>query len=192
MLADLNNRNIEDILICLKGLHKAINAIFISTEAQLCVVHQIRNSIRYVAPKNQNKRSAFAVDKMFPRKRVLKDLKQVYGVISKEAVETELDRLEEKWGSKYPIAIQSWRNKRSNLSNYFKYPADIIESAHRQFRKLTKKKGGFPNENSLLKLLYLGIQNAQLKRTMPIQNWSLTLSQLATFSERRIDKALRP
>ena len=169
----------------LKGFPEAINAIFPNTEVQLCVVHQIRNSVRYVASKNQ--------------KEFLKDLKQVYGAISKEAAETELDRLEEKWGSKYPIVIQSWRNKWSNLSNYFKYPADIrriiyttniIESVHRQFRKLTKTKGGFPNENSLLKLLYLGIQNAQLKWTMPMQNWSLTLSQLAIFFEGRIDKAL--
>jgi len=91
-------------------------------------------------------------------------------------------------------------NKWSNLSNYFKYPADIrriiyttniIESVHRQFRKLTKTKGGFPNENSLLKLLYMGIKNAQIKWTMPIQNWSLTLSQLAIFFEGRIDKALK-
>jgi transposase-like protein len=190
VLTDLNNRGVEDILIAsvdgLKGFPDAINAIFPNTEVQLCVVHQIRNSIRYVASKNQ--------------KEFLKDLKQVYGAISKEAAETELDRLEEKWGSKYPIVIQSWRNKWSNLSNYFKYPADIrriiyttniIESVHRQFRKLTKTKGGFPNENSLLKLLYLGIQNAQIKWTMPMQNWSLTLSQLAIFFEGRIDKALK-
>lgn len=190
VLTDLNNRGVEDILIAsvdgLKGFPEAINAIFPNTEVQLCVVHQIRNSIRYVASKNQ--------------KEFLKDLKQVYGAISKESAQTELDRLEEKWGAKYPIVIQSWRNKWSNLSNYFKYPTDIrriiyttniIESVHRQFRKLTKTKGGFPNENSLLKLLYLGIQNAQLKWTMPIQNWSLTLSQLAIFFEGRMDKALK-
>jgi transposase-like protein len=91
------------------------------------------------------------------KKSFSKTFKLVYGAISKEAAETELDRLEEKWGSKYPIVIQSWRNKWSNLSNYFKYPTDIrwiiyttniIESVHRQFRKLTKTKGGFPNENS--------------------------------------------
>jgi transposase-like protein len=190
VLTDLNNRGVEDILIAsvdgLKGFPEAINAIFPKTEVQLCVVHQIRNSIRYVASKNQ--------------KEFLKDLKLVYGALSKEAAETELDKLEEKWGSKYPIVIQSWRNKWSNLSNYFKYPADIrriiyttniIESVHRQFRKLTKTKGGFPNENSLLKLLYMGIKNAQIKWTMPIQNWSLTLSQLAIFFEGRIDKALK-
>lgn len=156
VLTDLNNRGIQDILIAsvdgLKGFPEAIKAIFPKTEVQLCIVHQIRNSIRYVASKNQ--------------KEFMKDLKLVYRAISKEAAEVELDRLEEKWGSKYPIVIKSWRNKWENLSVYFKYPEDIrrviyttniIESVHRQFRKLTKTKGAFPNENSLLKLLYMGI-----------------------------------
>jgi len=129
----------------------------------------------------------------------MKDLKKVYQAISKEAAELELDILEEKWGDKYPIVINSWRNKWENLSYYFKYPEDIrriiyttniIESVHRQFRKLTKTKGAFPNENSLLKLLYMGIQNAQKKWTMPMRNWSLTVSQLAIFFEGRLDKAL--
>ena len=189
VLTDLNNRGVKDILIALvdglTGFPKAINAIFPKTEVQLCVVHQIRNSLKYVASKHQ--------------KEFAKDLKSVYQAISKEAAEIELERLEEKWGAKYPIVIRSWRNKWENLSNYFKYPEDIrrivyttniIESVHRQFRKLTKTKGAFPNENSLLKLLYLGIQNAQKKWTMPIRNWSLTLSQLAIFFEGRLDYAL--
>ena len=189
VLTDLSNRGIEDILIAsvdgLKGFPEAINATFPQTEVQLCIVHQIRNSLKYVASKNQ--------------KEFMKDLKRVYQAISKEAAEMELDRLEEKWGDKYPIVINSWRNKWENLSYYFKYPEDIrriiyttniIESVHRQFRKLTKTKGAFPNENSLLKLLYMGIQNAQKKWTMPMRNWSLTISQLAIFFEGRLDKAL--
>jgi transposase-like protein len=189
VLTDLSNRGIEDILIAsvdgLKGFPEAINATFPQTEVQLCIVHQIRNSLKYVASKNQ--------------KEFMKDLKLVYQAISKEAAEVELDRLEEKWGDKYPIVINSWRNKWENLSYYFKYPEDIrriiyttniIESVHRQFRKLTKTKGAFPNENSLLKLLYMGIQNAQKKWTMPMRNWSLTISQLAIFFEGRLDKAL--
>jgi len=189
VLTDLNHRGVEDILIAsvdgLKGFPEAIGAIFPKTEVQLCVVHQIRNSLRYVASKH--------------KKEFAKDLKPVYQAVSKEAAQTELDRLEEKWGSKYPIVLRSWRNKWENLSNYFKYPADIrrivyttniIESVHRQFRKLTKTKGAFPNENSLLKLLYLGIENAEKKWTMPIQNWSLPLSQLAIFFEGRLDDAL--
>ena len=189
VLTDLNNRGVQDILISsvdgLSGFPEAINAVFPRTEVQLCIVHQIRNSLKYVASKD--------------KKEFAKDLKGVYRAVSKEAAEMELDRLEEKWGAKYPIVINSWRNKWENLSNYFKYPEDIrrivyttniIESVHRQFRKLTKTKGAFPNENSLLKLLYLGIQNAQKKWTMPIQNWSLTLSQLAIFFEGRLDDAL--
>jgi transposase-like protein len=95
--------------------------------------------------------------------------------------------------------IKSWRSKWENLSVYFKYPEPIrrviyttnsIEAVHRQFRKLTKTKGGFPNDNSLLKLLYLGIQNASKKWTMPIQSWNLTLSQLAIYFESRLDAAL--
>jgi transposase-like protein len=134
------------------------------------------------------------------QKEFMRDLKLVYQAVSKEAAEEELDRLEEKWGGRYPIVINSWRNRWDNLSNYFKYPEDIrriiyttniIESVHRQFRKLTKTKGGFPNENSLLKLLYMGIQNAQKKWTMPVRNWSLTISQLAIFFEGRLDKALK-
>jgi putative transposase len=104
-----------------------------------------------------------------------------------------------KWGKKYPIVIQSWKNKWENLSAYFKYPEDIrriiyttniIESVHRQFRKLTKTKGAFPNENSLLKLLYMGIQNASKKWTMPMRNWSLTVSQLAIFFEDKLNNHL--
>lgn len=102
----------------------------------------------------------------------MKDLKLVYQATTKELAEENLLKLDEKWGKKYPIVLNSWQNKWENLSVYFRYPADIrkviyttniIESVHRQFRKLTKTKGGFPNENSLLKLLYMGIQNAQQK-----------------------------
>lgn len=129
----------------------------------------------------------------------MKDLKLIYQAISKESAEEALVQLENKWGKKYPIVIQSWKNKWENLSTYFKYPEDIrriiyttniIESIHRQFRKLTKTKGAFPNENSLLKLLYMGIQNANKKWTMPVRNWSLTISQLTIFFEGRLDNQL--
>ncbi len=189
VLTDLNNRGVQDILIAsvdgLKGFPEAIKAIFPNTEIQLCIVHQIRNSIRYVYSKNQ--------------KKFMKDLKLIYQAISKKADKIKLDNLEEKWGKKYPIVIQSWKNKWENLSAYFKYPEDIkriiyttniIESVHRQFRKLTKTKGAFPNENSLLKLLYMGIQNASKKWTMPMRNWSLTISQLAIFFEGRLNNQL--
>jgi len=189
VLTDLQARGVEDILIAsvdgLKGFPEAINAIFPQTEVQLCIVHQIRNSIRYVVSKEQ--------------KEFAKDLKLIYQAPTKEVEEEELLKLEEKWGKKYPLVINSWNNKWENLSIFFKYPAEIrkiiyttniIESVHRQFRKLTKTKGAFPNENSLLKLLYLGIKNASKKWTMPVRNWSLTISQLAIFFEGRLDKYL--
>ena len=127
------------------------------------------------------------------------DLKRVYRAASLTEAELALDDLEAAWGEKYPIVIKSWRSKWDNLSAYFKYPNDIrriiyttnsIEAVHRQFRKLTKTKGGFPNDNSLLKLLFMGVNNASKKWTMPIQNWNLTLSQLSIFFEGRLDAVL--
>ena len=190
VLTDLNNRGLNDILIAsvdgLKGFPEAIKTIFPKTEVQLCIIHQIRNSIRYVASKNH--------------KEFMNDLKPVYQAVSKEAAEDALLALDEKWGKLYPIVLQSWNNKWENLSVYFKYPPEIrkviyttniIESVHRQFRKLTKTKGAFPNENSLLKLLYMGIQNATKKWNMPMWNWNLTLSQLAIFFEGRLDSELK-
>jgi transposase-like protein len=189
VLTDLNNRGLEDILIAcvdgLTGFPEAINTIFPDTEVQLCVIHQIRNSMKYVASKNQ--------------KAFMADLKPVYKALTKEAAETALDELETRWGTQYPIVIKSWRSKWENLSVFFKYPPDIrrviyttntIEAVHRQFRKLTKTKGAFPNENSLMKLLYMGIQNASKKWTMPIHNWNLTLSQLSIYFEGRLDNVL--
>jgi len=189
VLTDLNNRGVEDILIAsvdgLTGFPDAIATIYPNTEVQLCIVHQVRNSLKYVASKNQK---AFMVD-----------LKRVYRATSKDAAEQALDELEARWGDLYPIVIKSWRTKWDNLSAYFKYPQDIrrviyttnsIEAVHRQFRKLTKTKGGFPNEDSLMKLLYLGVQNASKKWTMPIHGWNIALSQLAIFFEGRLDGVL--
>ncbi len=189
VLTDLQARGVEDILIAsvdgLKGFPEAINSIFPKTEVQLCIVHQIRNSLRYVTSKD--------------KKEFTKDLKLIYQAPTKELAQEELLKLDAKWGKKYPLVINSWQSKWDNLSVYFKYPNDIrkviyttniIESVHRQFRKLTKTKGAFPNENALLKLLYLGIKNASKKWSMPIRNWSLTISQLAIFFEGRLDKYL--
>ena len=189
VLTDLNNRGVQDILIAsvdgLKGFPEAINSVFPNTEVQLCKVHQIRNSLKFIGSANQ--------------KQFATELKSVYQAFTKEEAEIELDKLEEKWGKKYPIVFTSWRNKWENLSVYFQYPADIrrviyttniIESVHRQFRTLTKTKGAFPNDNSLLKLLFMGIQNATKKWTMPVRNWSLTISQLSIYFEGRLDKTL--
>jgi transposase-like protein len=190
VLTDLQNRGVEDILISsvdgLKGFPEAINSIYPKTEVQLCIIHQIRNSLKYVASKD--------------KKAFMRDLKLIYRAANKDVAERALDDLEDKWNKKYSIVTTSWRNNWENLTNYFKYPAEIrkimyttniIESVHRQFRKLTKTKGAFPNEDSLLKLLYMGIQNARKKWTQPIHNWGLILSQLSIFFEDRLEKALK-
>ena len=186
VLTDLNNRGVKDILICcvdgLKGFPEAIATIYPDTEIQHCVIHQIRNSIKYVASKNQ--------------KAFMADLKCVYKAATLNAAETALDDLEAKWGDKYPMVIKSWRTKWATLSTYFKYPeyvrkaiytTNAVEAVHRQFRKLTKTKGGFANENSLLKLLYAGILKMSERWTHPVQNWNLTLSQLAIHFAGRLD-----
>lgn len=186
VLTDLNNRGVKDILIAcvdgLKGFPEAIETIYPNTEIQHCVIHQIRNSLKYVASKNQ--------------KAFMADLKCVYKAATLNAAEIALDELEAKWGERYPLVIKSWRSKWPTLTNYFKYPdyvrtsiytTNAVESVHRQFRKLTKTKGGFANENSLLKLLYIGILNASERWTHPIQNWNLTLSQMAIHFPERLD-----
>jgi len=186
VLTDLHNRGVKDILIAcvdgLKGFPEAIESIYPETEIQHCIIHQIRNSMKYVASKNQ--------------KAFMADLKCVYKAATLNAAETALDELDAKWGDKYPMVIQSWRSKWPTLSAYFKYPeyvrtatytTNAVEAVHRQFRKLTKTKGGFANENSLLKLLYAGILKASERWTHPIQNWNLTLSQLTIHFPGRLD-----
>lgn len=186
VLTDLHNRGVKDILIAcvdgLKGFPEAIESIYPNTEIQHCIIHQIRNSIKYVASKNQ--------------KAFMEDLKCIYKATTQSAAESALDELDAKWGDKYPVVINSWRNKWGTLSAYFKYPdyvrkaiytTNAVEAVHRQFRKLTKTKGGFPNENSLLKLLYAGILKASERWTHPVQNWNLTLSQLSIHFEGRLD-----
>ena len=186
VLTDLNNRGIQDILIAcvdgLKGFPEAIAAVFPDTEVQHCVIHQIRNSLRYVGSKHH--------------KAFMADLKPVYRAATLTLAEAALDELEAKWGDQYPLVIKSWRSNWPTLSAYFKYPADIrkaiyttnaVEAVHRQFRKLTKTKGGFSSENALLKLLYAGIMQASSRWTMPIANWGKTISQLSIHFEGRLD-----
>jgi transposase-like protein len=190
VLTDLQNRGITDIFITcidgLKGFPEAINSIFPKTEIQLCIVHQIRNSLKFVASKNQ--------------KEFMKDLKEVYKAPNKDIAETNLLKLEEKWGKLYPIVIKSWNNNWHNLSNYFKYPenirrmiytTNIVEGFHRQVKKVTKTKGSFTSQGALEKLIFLTIQNIQKKWTMPVPNWSLTISQLDIYFEGRLNLSLK-
>lgn len=185
VLTDLKNRGMQDMLIAcvdgLKGFPEAIAAIFPKTEVQTCVVHQIRNSLRYIAEKD--------------KKPFMADLKPVYQALTKEQGYENLIALDEKWGKKYPVPISSWYNNWENLSTFFKFDAHIrkviyttnsVEGFHRQVRKVTKTKGAFTSDNALLKLVYLVVQNISEKWTMPLHNWNLTLSQLFIMFEERI------
>ena len=176
VLTDLQQRGLKDILIActdnLKGFSEAILSIYPKTQIQKCIVHQIRNSLKYIASKDQ--------------KEFLKDLKLVYKAINKDIAEDQLLLLEEKWGDKYPVVIESWNNNWEELSAYFEYTEPIrkiiyttnaVEGFHRQVRKVTKTKGAFPNDMSLLKLVYLATKNIEKKWTSPLQNWSLTIQQ---------------
>lgn len=185
VLNDLKARGVTDILIAcidgLKGFPEAILASFPKTEIQLCVVHQIRNSLKFVGSNNQ--------------KEFMQDLKLVYQAETLDKASYNLDKLDEKWGSKYPIVMKSWRSNWDNLTNYFKYSQDIrrliyttnpIEGFHRQIRKYTKTKGSFTSENALFKLLFCAINNITRKWQMPIQNWALIISQLDIYFPNRV------
>ena len=184
VLTDLQNRGVADILIActdnLKGFAEAIETVFTKTDVQSCIVHQIRNSLKYVAARDQ---------KVF-----IQDLKSVYQAVSKQAAELELEKLSDKWHQKYPLVINSWQRNWEKLSTFFKYPEAIrkliyttntIEGYHRQIRKVTKTKGAFTSDMALLKLVYLATQNVQKKWIMPLLNWGITISQLSIiFSDR--------
>ncbi|MBW2005682.1 MAG: IS256 family transposase [Deltaproteobacteria bacterium] len=189
VLNDLKNRGVEDVLIAcvdgLTGFPEAIQSAFPQTEVQLCVVHQIRQSIRYVASKDQ--------------KAFLKDLKTVYAADTKDLAEQNLLILDEKWGAKYPIVLKSWQTKWDYLSGYFKYTKPVrrliyttnpIEGFHRQVRKYTKSKGAFTSETALFKLIYSAIQQIKKKWSMPVRDWAETISQLDIYFEGRLNVGL--
>lgn len=186
ILTDLNNRGVKDVLIAstdnLSGFSEAIQSVFPKAEVQSCIVHQIRNSLKYVASKEQ--------------KEFMKDLKKVYRAETKDLAEMELEKLAENWKKKYPVVIESWQRNWDKLSTYFQYTGPIrkliyttnpIEGYHRQIRKVTKNKGAFPNEMALLKLTYLATKRIEQKWTSPLSNWGLTVQQLAIKFEGRLD-----
>nr|WP_040615263.1 IS256 family transposase [Rickettsiella grylli] len=190
VLNDLRARGVEDILIAsidgLKGFPEAIAEVFPQTEIQLCVIHQIRHSLKYVTSKDQ--------------KSFMADLKLVYRASSKDLAEHHLLELDEKWGKKYPAVIKSWQTQWDKLSQYFKYPEElrriiyttnIIEGFHRQVRKYTKNKGAFTSENALLKLIYCACQKILEKWCQPLHNWALIASQLQIFFDGRLNLQLR-
>lgn len=190
VLNELKNRGVEDILICsvdnLNGFSEAITACFPRTEIQKCVVHQIRNSIRYVSYKDT--------------KKLLANLKPVYTAPTEDAALAALDDFEKIWGTKYPLVVQSWRRNWGEIATFFKYPPEIrkliyttnmIESYHRQLRKVTKGKAVFPNDESLLKMFYLVTQDVMLRWTGRIHNWGQILLQLSVFFPDRVKSFLQ-
>lgn len=189
VLTNLQNRGLEDILIAcidnLKGFAEAIETVYPKVEVQSCIIHQIRNSLKYVASKDQ--------------KEFMRDLKPVYRAVSIELAEQELIKLTTKWQEKYPVVVDSWNRNWVKLSTYFKYPQAIrkliyttntIEGYHRQIRKVTKTKGSFTSDMALLKLIYLATDRIQQKWTMPLPNWSITVSQLSIIFGDRIKISL--
>lgn len=185
VLTDLSQRGVEDILITsidnLRGFAEAIETMFPSTEIQLCVIHQIRNTMKYINWKDS--------------KQLLGDLKSVYRASSKELAEYNLEIFEDKWGKKYPKAVESWRRNWDRLSNYFKYPEPIrklvyttntVEGYHRMVRKVTKSKGAFTSDMALLKLVYLATINFQKRWKNKLSGWTTILNQLSIYFEDRI------
>lgn len=185
ILNSLKNRGVEDILIAcvdgLTGFPNAIEAVFPQTEIQQCIIHQIRNTTKFVSYKDI--------------KALMKDLKQVYAAVDEQAALSALDDFDSKWSGKYPKIATSWRGKWPNLTTYFKYPAEVrkliyttnaIEGFNRQLRKVTKSKSVFPTDDSLLKMLYLAMMDITRKWTGRRQDWGLIHSQLEIFFADRI------
>lgn len=185
VLNELKNRGVQDILITsvdnLRGFTEAISACYPKTEIQKCVIHQIRNSIKYVSYKDL--------------KRVTAELKPIYKAPTEQAAREELDQFEQTWGSKYPLMVRSWRSNWEEIATFFKYPPEIrkliyttnvIESYHRQLRKVTKGKTIFPTDDALLKMLYLVTMDVLRKWTGRVHNWGQILMQLSVFFEDRV------
>lgn len=185
VLNELKNRGVQDILIIcvdnLTGFSQAISACYPQTEIQKCIIHQIRNSVRYVSYKDL--------------KKVTADLKPIYKAPTEEAALAELERFEEIWGEKYPLMVRSWHQNWDELATFFKYPPDLrkiiyttnmIESYHRQLRKVTKGKSIFPTDESLLKMLYLATMDVLRRWTGRVQNWGQILLQLTVYFPERV------
>jgi putative transposase len=185
ILTELKNRGVEDIFLAcvdgLKGFAEAIEAIFPRTVVQLCIVHIIRNSLAYVSYKD--------------RKAVAADLKSVYRAATAEQAEFELECFAEKWGARYPMAVQVWKTNWARIIPFFAFPPEIrkaiyttnaIESLNYSLRKIIKNRAVFPNDEAVTKLLYLALRNASRKWTMPIHDWKQAMNQFAIHFEGRV------
>ena len=186
---DLKNRGVKKILIAcmdgLKGLPQAIKTVFPTVDIQTCIVHQIRNSIKYIASKD--------------KKAFMKDLKEVYKATTEELALAQLDNLKEKWGSNYGMVIDSWYNNWNNLDTFFKfspqirkliYTTNVLEGFNRQVRKFTKVRTIFPTDESLNKCVYIATMEIMEKWTQPIHNWGTTLAELSLYFEEQLKDEL--
>jgi transposase-like protein len=185
IITELNNRGLKDILIAcidgLKGFPEAINSVFPNTRIQLCIVHMVRNSVKYVSWKD--------------RKAICTDLKKIYNAPSEKIGMEELEIFSEKWDKKYPSISKSWRTNWNNLNEFFAYPENIrkaiyttnaIESLNASLRKVVQKRSAFPTDESIFKVLYLSLTKAEKKWTMPIRDWGMALNQFALIFEDRV------
>ena len=185
VVTELKNRGVQDIFIAcvdgLKGFPEAIETVYPATQVQLCIVHMVRNSLRFVSWKQ--------------RKEVATDLKLIYQSSTAEQAEMELTAFETKWDKTHPTISQSWRRNWAQVIPFFAYPADIrkviyttnaIESLNMSLRKVTKNRGSFPNDEAMLKLLYLALRNIAKKWTLPIRDWKAAMNRFSILFEDRM------
>jgi putative transposase len=185
VVTELKNRGVSDIFIAcvdgLKGFPEAIETVFPKTEVQLCIVHMVRNSLKFVGWKE--------------KKRVAADLRLIYTSATADEAERRLAEFEEKWDARFPTISRSWRANWTRVIPLFSFPPEIrkviyttnaIESMNMSLRKVTKARGSFPNDDALLKLLYLALRNIAKKWTMPVQNWKAALNRFAIVYEDRL------
>ncbi len=185
VMTELKNRGVADIFIAcvdgLKGFPEAIETVFPQTEVQLCIVHMVRHSLNYVGWKQ--------------RKEVAADLKTIYTSATEAEAEAALDEFAAKWDAKYPTISRSWRSNWTRVIPFFAHPPEIrrviyttnaIESLNMSLRKVTKARGSFPNDEAVMKLLYLALRNIAKKWTMPIHDWKAALNRFALLYEDRL------
>jgi len=184
IVTELKNRGLQDVFIfCvdgLKGLPEAINSVYPKSQVQLCIVHMVRNSLKFVPHKE--------------KKNVATDLKKIYGSINEEEAKKELNSFRDKWDNKYPTIADSWQRNWAEIIPFLAFPDDIrkaiyttnaIESVNFTLRKITRNKQLFPNDLAIKKIIYLALRNISKKWTMPIHNWKLALNQFAIiFADR--------
>jgi len=185
VLNDLKGRGLKDVFIFsvdgLSGIEKAINAAYPASDVQRCIVHQIRNCLKYVSWKE--------------RKELAKDMKTIYGASTEEDAKTQMDRFEQKWHSIYPHVIKSWRTNWDSLTAFFRYPVEIrkimyttniVESVNSKFRKATSARRLFPTDDAILKSLFMAAMELEKKWTLPMRGWSKIYSQIAILFEERL------